>query len=129
MTGRLPRADGVVPVRDFRASYARSMGETELQNLVLNLAGQLGWLPYHTYDSRHSHKGFPDLVLANARQGRLLFAELKKQSGSQSAEQIVWERTLRAIGLGEVYLWRPSDWIDDTIHNLLLSPRPPRSAL
>jgi VRR-NUC domain len=114
----LPQTDGPVPAGEFQAAYARAMGETELQNLVLGLSDPLGYLAYHTHDSRRSRKGFPDLVLAHERRGRLIFAELKKQTGKQSPEQVVWERVLRAIGV-EYHLWRPSDWLDGSIKRVL----------
>ena len=43
------------------------MNEAELQRNVLSLAAMTGWLAYHTYDSRRSQAGFPDLVLVRRR--------------------------------------------------------------
>ena len=65
-----------------------------------------GWQWYHTGDSRKSNAGFPDLVMVRER---VVYAELKKQSGKVSPEQQVWIDALRAAG-EEVYVWRPSDW-------------------
>ncbi len=88
--------------------------ETELQQKITDRAELLGWLVYHTYDSRRSAPGFPDLVLA--RKGRVLFVEVKSEKGRLSRAQAKW---LRALGIGkpsipcldchEVYVWRPSD--------------------
>ena len=38
--------------------------EAQLQEMVVARSKALGWLVYHTYDSRRSASGFPDLVLA-----------------------------------------------------------------
>ena len=55
------------------------MTEKELQAAVVELAGYLKWRCYHTYDSRRSNAGFPDLTMV--RYGRLIFAELKSEKG------------------------------------------------
>ena len=85
------------------------MKERELQSLVEALAGRLGWLSYHTRDSRRSAPGFPDLVLT--RGGRLIFAELKSAKGRITPEQRVWLDALERTR-AEVHEWRPVDWPD-----------------
>ena len=47
--------------------------------------------------------GFPDLVLA--RDGEVLFVELKSSKGKPTTEQVIW---LNELGGGCV--WRPDDW-------------------
>lgn len=86
----------------------RDAGLTEAawQAEVVRTARALGFLVYHTYDSRRSDKGFPDLTMV--RRDRVLFAELKTQKGRIRPEQRVWLDRL-AAGPGEVYLWRPDD--------------------
>jgi hypothetical protein len=81
--------------------------EAELQQAIIDLAIALGWLVYHTHDSRHSASGFPDLTLV--RGDRLLFAELKSETGKLSLSQQVWFEALVASG-NDVRVWRPSDW-------------------
>ena len=88
-----------------------AMKERELQQAVQEAAALFGWLYYHTYDSRRSNPGFPDLVLA--RNGTILFVELKSQTGKVSPEQQTW---LDAVG---GIVWRPSDWLDGTITETL----------
>ncbi len=83
------------------------LSESEFQGLVVDVAEQFGWLTYHTFDSRRSGPGFPDLVLV--RGDRVVFAELKSQSGRLSADQRVWLERLTGAGTVEAYLWRPSD--------------------
>jgi hypothetical protein len=83
------------------------VSERQLQDAILELAHLLGWRSYHTFDSRHSAAGFPDLVLV--RGGRLIFAELKKGNEQLSREQAEWKRALERAG-EVVYVWRPEDW-------------------
>ena len=84
-------------------------------------AQRLGWLAYHTWDSRGSSKGFPDLVLVKpgshgirgvTGHGRVIFAELKTRTGKLTQEQATWLSILRQTGRVEVYEWRPQEWAD-----------------
>jgi hypothetical protein len=95
------------------------MTERQLQDAVIELAEMLKWLVYHTYDSRRSNPGFPDLVMV--RGGRLLFVELKSAKGKLRPEQHVWLNALDTCG-AEVYTWRPDDWTDGSIEACLRSP-------
>lgn len=79
--------------------------ERDWQRTVVATARQLGWMTYHTHDSRRSDPGFPDLVMVRER---VVFAELKTLTGKVSEEQLAWLGKLEAAGV-EVYLWRPSD--------------------
>jgi hypothetical protein len=83
--------------------------EKAFQSQVVQLAKLCGFETYHTFDSRRSNRGFPDLVLLNPKRGRLVFAELKAARGKTTPEQDVWLANLRAAGQ-EVYLWYPADW-------------------
>ena len=80
---------------------------------VIDLASICGWLVYHTHDSRRSQVGFVDLVLVRKR---VLWVELKAETGTLSPVQQVWSDWLKAAEQ-EVYLWRPSDW--DEIQKVL----------
>lgn len=84
--------------------------EGELQGFVVTLARLHGWLAYHTYDSRRSEAGFPDLTMV--RDGRIIFAELKSEKGKVTAAQQRWLDWLAKSSAVEVYVWRPSD-LDD----------------
>lgn len=81
-----------------------AQSEAQFQLAVLNVAGFYHWRPYHTHDSRRSHKGFPDLVLV--RDERLVFAELKSTKGRLRPEQREWLDALSIVAGVEVYLWR-----------------------
>ncbi len=83
--------------------------ETGWQRQVLDLARLVGYrLAYHTHDSRRSAAGFPDLVILNPRDGRLVFLELKAERGRTSPEQLAWIAGLQACGqVAEIV--KPSD--------------------
>jgi len=82
--------------------------EKDFQRTVLELAKLTGWQTYHTFDSRRSEAGFPDLVLA--RDGRIIAAELKTESGRVTEAQRDWLTALASCPGVEVFVWRPSDW-------------------
>lgn len=85
------------------------MREDDLLNAVRKLARLTGWRMFHCFDSRKSiGPGFPDVVLAHARQQRTIFAELKSPTGRLSIEQEAWLITLAEAG-NEVAVWRPTD--------------------
>jgi hypothetical protein len=89
--------------------------ETEFQGRILDLATLYGWtLRYHTYDSRRSTSGWPDLVLI--RPPELLFVEVKREDGQVTPSQLEFITALRACGQ-DVRLWRPSDW-DEIVERL-----------
>jgi hypothetical protein len=81
--------------------------ERAFQASVVRYARLMGWATYHTFDSRRSDAGFPDLVLV--RRPRVVFAELKSQRGRLRPAQRAWIEELRACGQA-VYVWRPSQW-------------------
>jgi hypothetical protein len=89
--------------------------EREFQREVVQRAKSLGWYIFHALpgQGRNKHltlfigkRGFPDLVLC--RPPRLLFVELKTETGKLSADQQEWLDALSACGV-EVHVWRPSD--------------------
>lgn len=85
-------------------SPLRDVLEKDWQRQVRELAETLGWRRcYHTFDSRRSDTGFPDLVLVR---DRVVFLELKRETGKVSAAQASWLTALRDAG-AEVYVARP----------------------
>ena len=114
---------------DYQHQAALEMFEDELQSNIINpsrsnpgLASRLGYLCYHTHDSRRSTAGFPDLVMVSPH--RLVFAELKKEKGKATAAQEDWLNRLDVIerksgGLVVARLWRPSDWLSGEIERIL----------
>jgi hypothetical protein len=83
-----------------------TMTEEQLLASVIELAGWLKLLSYHTRDSRRSAPGFPDLVLVGSR---VLFRELKSSKGKVTEDQYRWIEALDAAG-EDVDVWRPFDW-------------------
>lgn len=83
---------------------------------VTELAEVYGWQWAHFRPAKTSKgwrtpvsgslgKGWPDLVLARERDGRLLFIELKSAKGSPTPEQ---DHVARVLGTaGRYFLWRP----------------------
>jgi hypothetical protein len=99
-------------------AIAPAIREKDLREQIRSLVKIYGWRMAFTQYSLRSPKGFPDLVLV--RGDRLIFAELKSETGKTTPEQDAWLADLRAVRLGaqqyvsqgrelEVYLWRPSE--------------------
>lgn len=101
----------------YRAALAATMPEAELQERVIAIARALGWIEYHTHDSRRSRAGFPDLVLAHRTRG-VLVRELKRTGQHPTSEQTLWLGLLTAAGL-DVGVWRPTDLLDGRIEREL----------
>ena len=99
-----------------RAKLVNQIKENEWLLQVRDLARLLGWLDYHTYDSRQCTPGFPDLVLVNRLQKRVIFAELKREKGRIRPAQQEWLDALHEAGQ-EAYVWRPSEF--ETVHRIL----------
>lgn len=99
----------------------KSMSENDLLRCVLDLAKVYGWRTFHARPAMTAKgyrtpvqgdgKGFPDLVLA--REGRVIFAELKVDGGHPTADQVRWLIALAG------YLWRPADWHSGEILRVL----------
>jgi hypothetical protein len=105
--------------------------EAAFQSQVIALARRLGWRTAHFRPAQNQRgewrtpvagdgKGFPDLVLVRER---IIFAELKTDTGRLRPDQTAW---LDALGAAagtnvEVHVWRPKDW--DAIHATLAKPR------
>lgn len=84
-----------------RAALNRAMTEEQLQNAVVDLAKLRGWMVMHTRPAWSNSRwvvpiqgapGFPDLVLA--RDGRVLFFEVKTEKGRLMRDQVAWRVAL-----------------------------------
>ena len=81
--------------------------EAQLQARIVAEAKVNGWLAYHTFDSRKSEPGFPDLVLVK---GDLVwFLELKTERGKVSKAQAAWLRALELVAEVRAEVLRPRD--------------------
>lgn len=93
------------------------MTEKALQSAIVQTARLLGWRVYHTFDSRRSEPGFPDLCMVRGRE--LIFAELKTATGKVSAAQYEWLNALADTGHAYVAIWRPADWSSGVVEAVL----------
>lgn len=105
----------------------RAITEAQWQSQVVEYAQLRGWLVAHFRTAQTARgayvtpvaadgAGFPDLVLV--RDGRLIFAELKRQTGRTTTQQDIWLKALQTCEYDDwqslmavkVVVWRPSDW-------------------
>lgn len=112
----------------LRKAMAHATSEDDLKDTILDLCRLFGWRVHHDRPARtekgwrtaiQGDAGFPDLCMA--RNGRVIFAELKSERGAVRPGQDEWLAALGYSHLGEdgqtvdpdrnpeVYLWRPSD--------------------
>lgn len=90
------------------------MTERELQEQVRAMCRDLGLYCRHDFDSRRGAPGWPDCVILNMRTGRLMFRELKTETGVLTSQQKAVGYALRAGG----HDWdvrRPSDLISGRV--------------
>jgi len=83
--------------------------ERDLREQVRDLCNIYHWRFYFTWNSLHSPKGFPDVVLMCRERDRVVYVELKAEKGKVTDSQREWLDELTACGQ-EVYLWRPGDF-------------------
>ena len=102
------RTDALSASGDARAILDAAMSEKDFMQTVIDCAHRNHWAVYHTYDSRRSASGYPDLTLAHEGRG-VIFVEVKKEGGRLSANQCAWRDLLLASGQ-RWFLWKPSDW-------------------
>jgi hypothetical protein len=84
------------------------LSEAAFQAKVVALAVDNGFEVYHTFDSRRSAPGYPDLVIA--KPGRLIVAELKVGRNKPTPAQEKWLRLYESIPGVRVFRWRETDW-------------------
>lgn len=90
----------------FEAGICAAMTEKAWQSHVLQIAAAYNWESYHTYDSRRSQPGWPDLALC--RPPVLWLPELKTEHGRVRPEQRFWQDLLGQVTEVRVGIWRPS---------------------
>jgi hypothetical protein len=93
---------------------ADAMSENELQEhirrILADLPGVVLW--YHTFDSRRSSSGFPDLVCVGP--GGVLFRELKREGKKPTTAQAQWLTALVKAGQ-DACVWWPHDLLSGLI--------------
>lgn len=92
------------------------MTENELKDAVCRLARRNGWAIHHNGQARVMHRsgdnGYPDLTLA--RDGEVVWIELKAEDGILSPAQYGWSLALPAF-----HCIRPEHWASGRVHELL----------
>ena len=91
------------------------ISERTFQAQVVQAATALGWLCYHTHDSRRSTPGFPDLIMV--RGYRMVCLELKVGRRKPTPEQLVWLAALKEVWQVDALWAKPDDW--DSLMELL----------
>ena len=79
--------------------------ERSLQATVEEMCKLFGIAWYHTFDSRRSTKGWPDLALCGSK---FMLRELKTDNGALTERQVSWGKRLRDAGQ-DWDVWRPAD--------------------
>jgi hypothetical protein len=87
------------------------MSEKQLQRSVLDLARSKGWRCYHTFDSRRSEPGFPDIIAIRGE--RLVAIELKSDSGTLTEAQTEWLRAFDDVWVVDAIVIRPAPTLDE----------------
>ena len=105
-------------MRWTEADYARYLlgrqpapvSEKVWQSTCLRLLTQHGCMTYHTFDSRRSPAGFPDIVAVHETPGRALLAiECKTDTGQVTPAQAAWLEALAGTSGVVAEVWRPKD--------------------
>lgn len=107
--------------RRSRGTGRPIFSEKQFQHTIIDFAQAIGYRVYHQIDtgacqacqapnySKRIGPGFPDLVIAG--RGKLIYAEVKSETGKLSVDQEMWRDLLLEAG-AQWYLWRPSSWTE-----------------
>ena len=104
---------GTVSNADARDVLLREVSEAEFQQAILEYAHLRGWL-CHAQRPARSDKGWRTPIQGDpgyfdvtcAKEGRVVFLELKKQGGTATPAQLAWIKAAWRYA----YLVMPSDW-------------------
>lgn len=80
--------------------------EAHLQGAVIDMCRLLGVAWYHSYSSRRSVPGWPDLALCGSK--GFMLRELKTDKGQLTKDQVRWGDRLKGAGVSWD-VWRPAD--------------------
>jgi hypothetical protein len=81
-----------------------------LQDRVATLCKDLGYLAYHTYNSKRSTPGWPDHVVCHPDGGPLYLFEYKCVGEGPSPAQQRWLEALARVTHVEAACYTPVDW-------------------
>ena len=110
MSLRWSQADYDAYQRFLRREEPAPVSEKAWQDGVMRLLAAHGYsLRYHTWDSRRSPSGFPDIVAVHHEPGHPLLAiECKTDTGQVTAAQAAWLTALAGCTGVVSAVWRPS---------------------
>jgi len=89
------------------AMTSRRLTEKIFMQTVLDVCRIHGYAAFHTYDSRRTQAGFPDLEIIG--HGRIFHRELKLDHGHTTPEQDACIDLINRNG-GDAKVWRPAMW-------------------
>lgn len=93
--------------RVLREEYLReldfSISEKNFTTRVKGIFRAAGWLTYHTWNSKHSDAGFPDLICV--KDERIVAIELKVGRNRPTGHQRRWLEALARAGIETYVMW------------------------
>lgn len=102
------------PRAAYKGTKEADWQDTVVQHLRLNWWRVAHWRTsmnargVHLTAVQYDAKGFPDLICVHPATGDFFVAELKREYGSATPEQLQWLAWWEACGVN-AYLWKPSD--------------------
>ncbi|MGH3673592.1 MAG: hypothetical protein ACRDSH_23680 [Pseudonocardiaceae bacterium] len=96
------------------------MTEKSLQASIIEMCKLFGIVSYHTFDSRRSDRGWPDLAMCGKR--GFITREIKSDRGTVTPDQEQWGVLLNQAGVSWD-VWRPADLRSGRIENELRAIR------
>lgn len=82
---------------ESRRVLMEAISEADFQAGIVRDAERLGWMVYHTFDSRRSDPGFPDLFMIHPTKIRIVILETKAMKTKTTAKQKAWIKVLQAF--------------------------------
>jgi len=89
------------------AAQSSIVTERQLLDTIRDACRWARLLCYHTYDSRRSEPGYPDVTVVGPH--GVLWRELKTERGRLTTDQRLWLDRLTEAG-ADADVWRPDDW-------------------
>jgi hypothetical protein len=88
--------------------------EQDIQRGITDLLKQLGFRTYHTWLSKRSDPGFPDVVAVRHRDGAVVAVECKSKNGRVTRDQAEWIHAFQQVpGCLFAHVVGPTDSIDN----------------
>lgn len=110
MSVRWSEADYTAYRRLLRREAPAPLSEKAWQDGVMRLLAAHGYAyRYHTWDSRRSPSGFPDIVAVHREPGHVCYAiECKTDTGQVTPAQAAWLTALAGCSGVVAEVWRPA---------------------